>query len=64
MPPLFSDLNNLVYTPYEIAVYITTDLEQDCYHRFDKGITHVWLKLKMSTDGVNTARDVTIGEIG
>ena len=29
------------YTDYEQAVYITTDLDRDTHHRFDKGIAHV-----------------------
>ena len=51
------------YTAYEQAVYITTDLDRDTHHRFDKGISHVRMQLKHSTDGISVSKDITASKI-
>ena len=54
--------NPRLYNPYEIAVNITTDLDSDSYHRFDKGVNHVRMQLKLSSDGNNVPKDICISK--
>ena len=51
------------YTEYEQAVYITTDLDRDTHHRFDKGIAHVRMHLKYSTGSISVTKDITSSKI-
>ena len=51
------------YSPYEVAVTILTDLENDIHNRFDKGIDYVRNQLHRSPDGYTVSRDITIGKI-
>ena len=55
--------NKRTYSPYEIAVYITSDLERDLTNRFEKGIDYVQQQLRSSPDGTIVSRDILIGKI-
>ena len=55
--------NSRSYTPYETAVYIADDIEHDPHKRFDKGIDHIRLQLKHSTDGISVPKDIGITKI-
>ena len=43
------------YSPYEIAVYISSDLEKDPNTRFEKGIDYVRQQLQRSPDGLTVS---------
>ena len=55
--------NKCTQTSYEIAVYIADDLELAPHKHFEKGINHVRLQPKYSTDGINFPKDIGIAKI-
>ena len=55
--------NSRTYTPFELAVYIADDLERDPHKRFEKGISHVKLQLKHSSNGITVPKDISITKI-
>ena len=55
--------NKRLYSFYEVAVYIETDLESDPHTRFDKGIDHICQQLERSPDDINVTKDIMIKKI-
>ena len=51
------------YTPYEVAVSIANDLENEPHNRFEKGIDHVRQQLQRSTDGSTVPKSISINKI-
>ena len=55
--------NQRTYSPYEVAVNIITDLENNIHNRFEKGIDYVRNQLHRSPDDLQVSRDIIIGKI-
>ena len=48
------------YSPYEVAVSIANDLENEPHNRFEKGIDHVRQQLQRSIDGTAVPKSISI----
>ena len=55
--------NKRTYLPYEVAVYITTDLERDPANHSKERIDYVRQQLRSSRDGNSVIHDISIGKI-
>ena len=51
------------YTPYEVTIYITSDLKSHPSNSFDEGIDHVRHQLQLYQYGISVPKGIEIGKI-